>query len=363
MTQRFALALMTLAAVSAGPSQAFGPKGHQTVGAIADQRLANRPVASKIHDLLDGLTLEEAAVLPDEIKSWDSKPPSDPRAFHLKDHPVIEADLVKFWKAHSDKAARDYHRNFHFADVPVGGNSKYADGTTGRSEFDLVHLINVCIKVLQTGEEQLAITPRVAVILLAHYVGDIAQPLHVGSQYFDSDGRPSNPDKDKGKLELGDVGGNNLMLILRSESERGRSHSSVNLHSYWDDETVDTAYQIVLGEIASGRSAPSGSITDAMIKRRLALKEPAGWKLPADVTIDKYAEKWADDVLPLANEAHARLDFKNVVAHGKSVRGFAEEKDPQPDGKSYADWSGMVVRNGLHKAGWRLADILEKAIP
>ena len=364
MTRRFAVALLTLAALSAGPAHAFGPKGHKTVGAVADQRLANRPVATKIHDLLDGLTLEEAAVLPDEIKSWDSKPPSDPHAFHLKDHPLIEADLVKFWEKHNKKSGADYHRNFHFTDVPVGGNSKYGDGTTGRGDFDLIHMTNACLKVLQSGKEdkELAITPRVAVILLAHYVGDIHQPLHVGSQYFDKDGKTMNPDKDKG-MAFGDVGGNNLTLILKSESERGQAHTSVNLHSYWDDDTVDTAYQIVLEEIAKGRSAPAGTITEATIKKHLAMNEPAAWKMKPTLSLDKYAETWADEILPVAGEAHARLEFKNVIPHGKSVNGFAHEKDPQPDGVAYGDWSGLVVRKSLHRAGWRLADLLEKAIP
>ena len=51
---------------------AYGPRGHQLVGAIADRRLArNRAVARKVRTLLDGITLERAATLPDEIKSWD----------------------------------------------------------------------------------------------------------------------------------------------------------------------------------------------------------------------------------------------------------------------------------------------------
>src|SRR5262249_7689148 len=51
---------------------AYGPRGHQLVGAIADKRLAqNKAVAKKVRQLLDGLTLEQVATFPDEIKSWD----------------------------------------------------------------------------------------------------------------------------------------------------------------------------------------------------------------------------------------------------------------------------------------------------
>ena len=37
---------------------AYGPLGHQIVGAIADERLANTPTAAKADALLDGLGLE-----------------------------------------------------------------------------------------------------------------------------------------------------------------------------------------------------------------------------------------------------------------------------------------------------------------
>ena len=36
-------------------AQAYGPLGHEIVGAIADERLAGTPMAAKIAVLLDGL--------------------------------------------------------------------------------------------------------------------------------------------------------------------------------------------------------------------------------------------------------------------------------------------------------------------
>jgi hypothetical protein len=58
---------------SSATVEAYGPLGHEIVGAIADERLANRPTAGKVNALLDGLTLEKAAVIADEIKGWDKK--------------------------------------------------------------------------------------------------------------------------------------------------------------------------------------------------------------------------------------------------------------------------------------------------
>ena len=57
-------------------------------------------------------------------------------------------------------------------------NERYADGKVGRSQWDIVHMINFCRRVL-TGEEPeqnpRAITKPVAVILLAHFLGDLEQ--------------------------------------------------------------------------------------------------------------------------------------------------------------------------------------------
>src|SRR2546423_14582977 len=78
---------------------AYGPLGHQIVGAIADERLANTPAAAKISALLDGMTLEKAAVIADEIKGWDKKGVDDPKSFHFSAHWEIDRQLRAFWRA------------------------------------------------------------------------------------------------------------------------------------------------------------------------------------------------------------------------------------------------------------------------
>ena len=62
---------------------AYAPLGHQIVGAIADERLANTPTAAKVYALLDGLRLEKAALIADEIKGWDKKGVDDPTIVSL----------------------------------------------------------------------------------------------------------------------------------------------------------------------------------------------------------------------------------------------------------------------------------------
>src|SRR5881396_68435 len=78
---------------------AYGPLGHEIVGAVADERLANTPTAAKVDALLDGLRLEKAALLADEIKGWDKKGVDDPRSFHYSGHRNIDTQLRDFWRA------------------------------------------------------------------------------------------------------------------------------------------------------------------------------------------------------------------------------------------------------------------------
>ena len=68
---------------------AYGPLGHEIVGAIADERLANTPTAAKVRALLDGLTLEKAAVLADAINGWG------PRSLIRKQD--LDAEVLQRW--------------------------------------------------------------------------------------------------------------------------------------------------------------------------------------------------------------------------------------------------------------------------
>ena len=100
---------------------AYAPLGHEIVGAIADERLANTPTARKVYLLLDGLTLEKAAVIADEIKGWDSKGVDEPRSFHYSAHRNIDRQLRDFWRAnqptHDPNSPAPSHHWFHYTDL------------------------------------------------------------------------------------------------------------------------------------------------------------------------------------------------------------------------------------------------------
>src|SRR5580765_1389495 len=265
--------LGTLLAFSlfAGSALGYGPRGHQLVGAIADRRVAkNATTKAKVRELLFGLTLERAATLSDEIKTWDF----NPNGFSLpKKYKELEDQLRAFVKANPNPKKGQQnppgvpsHHEFHYTDVPVVGNEQYSPRTIGRSEFDIVHMIPFCIRVLKGQEPEnndRKITKSVALVLLAHYFGDIHQPLHVGAEYFDSNGQPFEPTPQN--VGFADQGGNKLTLFTFVSGQR---KSAGKFHGYWDSQTVENAF---------------GTQADAKVAQRLGSREPDDWELSGDV--------------------------------------------------------------------------------
>jgi hypothetical protein len=361
-----ALVLLALRASTLG----YGPFGHEIVGAIADERLANSPAAAKVRALLDGLTLEKASVIAYEIKGWDKNGVDDPRSFHFSAHWKVDRQLRDFWRAnqptHDMNSASPSHHWFHYTDVPVVPPQAYHEGTAGRSKWDIVHMIPYCVQVLQgrvSEQNERKITKTVAVLLLSHYVADIHQPLHVGAEYFSQQGQVTDPDKDKSAL--GDEGGNTFTLALSDDPPRRRGIHSKKFHGFWDYDTVNALFPQMPGALPKSELQAQIEPLKKQLVHEMATHEPKNWRMPSNAAIDNYAEMWADEILPIAREAHARLEFRNVKPLLQEDRvvatGDAVEK-PTADHTLYRTWATNIVRDELHKAGWRLADLLEKVL-
>jgi hypothetical protein len=349
---------------------AYGPLGHEIVGAIADERLANTSTAAKVRALLDGLTLEKAAVIADEIKGWDKNGVDDPRSFHFSSHWKIDRQLRDFWRAnqptHEMNSAAPSHHWFHYTDVPVVPPQAYHEGAAGRSKWDVVHMIPYCVQVLHgrvPEQNERKITKTVAILLLAHYVADIHQPLHVGVEYFDQQGQITDPDKNKSAL--GDEGGNTFTLELSDEPPRRRGMHKKKFHGFWDYDAVNALFPQATGPLRQSELQTQIEPLKKELVHEMATHEPKNWRMPSSVAIDNYAEMWADEILPIAREAHARLEFRNVKPLLDTDRiiamGEAVEK-PTAGQAFYRTWAINVVRDELHKAGWRLADLLQKTL-
>ena len=347
MKTRLTAVLLTLL-LSASAAHAYGWRGHKMVGAVADARLAKKSpaTAAQVSQLLDGMTLMEAATLPDDIKSWDAcnknRKPSNNGP--VKGSKRVNKELRAFLAANLCSRNPSHH-HFHYTDVPVTGGEDYDDGTVGRSKFDVVQMIPFCIRVLKGDvpeQNDRAITKTVAVILLAHYLGDIHQPLHVGAEFFDAAGRPFHPTASNHGFE--DQGGNKLTLYTFFD---GALKSAGKFHGYWDTQTVENAF---------------GSQADAATAKKLAAATPSGWQLSG--ATETWAEQMANRMLPVAREAHTRLQYRKVVTKPgeRDIVGGRAEEVKKPGQEFYAVWALGVVKREIHRGGWRLAAILEDAL-
>jgi hypothetical protein len=249
--------------------------------------------------------------------------------------------------------------------VPIVRPEKYEDGAAGRSKWDVVHMIAYCVDVLRgriPEQNDRKITKSIAVILLAHFVGDIHQPLHVGAEYFDKAGNVTDPEKNK--EALADEGGNTF-IFESTESPANQGGNKRKFHVFWDLDTV-AALLPSLPETTSKeeRRAVVDSAEQALV-HDMATHQPANWKMPSGLDPNRYAYNWADEILPIAREAHERLVFKHVAPMMEENRvvaaGDVEAKPGSAPG-DYQKWATGIVRVELHKAGWRLADLLEKSL-
>ena len=126
---------------------------------------------------------------------------------------------------------------------------------------------------------------------------------------------------------------------------------------------METAFGLLSVDISKTRKG-TASIQIDDVARRLAAIEPAGWKPPQALPVEKWSEQWADEIMPLARDAHDRLSFEQIKIDPihKVAKGLAVERPPSAPGDDYATWSGKQVRDQLHKAGWRLAELLERIV-
>ena len=289
---------------------------------------------------------------------------------YFSSHPKIAEQLRAFWKAnpptYDEKSPIPSHHWFHYTDVPLTDpQEKYADGKVGRSQWDIVHMMRYCLAVLRGEEPEKnarGITKPIAIILLAHYVGDIHQPLHVAAEYFDAQGRRANPDK-PGEI-FPDEGGNTLHLQLSSAPPSGAS-AHPKLHSFWDSDGVFANLPQLPPEMPKEERRAKMDAAAEALATRLAKEEPKHWQLPAEVKLPDYPEAWANEILPLAHAAHERLRFEHVqpkLDHETMVADGDAVERAMPDGVPYRKWVGQMVLKEIHLAGWRLADLLRQAL-
>ena len=327
------------AALFATTASPWGADGHHTVGALADRLVAGSRAQARVKALLGDLTLEQAAVWADCAKGVD---PLKNFAYTatgkyaecaVYETPEGEAEMIDYVRRNDTNCPRvpgdeSCHRQYHYTDEAIQ-RPRYRFGDVGTRRFDVVAAISACIHVLK-GEPAPAPfdikDPREALLLLAHYVGDIEQPLHVGAVYLDAAGHVVDPAVGTFDPATGTQGGN-LVATIRVAT----NHRSETLHATWDD--IPEALQ-------------SGHIDAAWLARARAVPATRG-------PIDGWSAQWAGATLTQARHAVGSLQYGPALDGHWTV----------PLTGRYDDAMAPVKKRQLTAGGARLVQVLKAVWP
>jgi hypothetical protein len=311
-----------LSVLASAPSAlAWGEEGHRTIGAMADLLIEGTAAARHVHQLLGEETLSDASVWADAVKGQRDQ----------------TEEMLQF------KAANPNHSVSHYTDIPFE-ESKYRDDSVGATKVDVVHAIPACILILQGKPEAQSVfkdvPPRVALRLLAHFIEDIHQPLHVGAGYLDQT-KFVDPNGYRGHYG-DDQGGNRLVLPGENRAQ---------LHYYWDTTVVRA--DMAEAHVQTPRQ---------FAKYLLARKPSPHWQTPGPLL--DWDRVWANESLALSAKVHAVVvtnedDSQTDNRTGKP-RPQWHIKDLSP---AYIAWSDKAAEEQLIKAGCRLAATLETLWP
>ena len=336
------LPLFLLLTLAASAARAWGPAGHQAVGAIADRLIQGTPAAKKVKALL-GSNLQTASVWADCARSVQTVGGKwvyvmDPKQVYpecapfekteasknqMVDYVRRNASLCDAVPVHS-KACR--HKAYHFVDLPIQ-HPHYKVSAPGTAPTDLVQTLNALLAKLTKGKPAAVFNfqgDAEALRLLTHFVGDVHQPLHVGSIYLDDAGKPLDPATDAEAKAHDNSGGNTLPF-------EGR-----NLHKSWDG-IPDSIYKPLV--------AGQGQTEAAQVQATPG--DMAGWPTA-----------WADETATEAAKAFQDLTFGAHVKDGNPRGWPTTAAEP-----AYRQAQQQLQRAQIIKAGARLAKILTNLWP
>jgi S1/P1 Nuclease len=346
------------------PVRAWGYQGHEVVGAVAD-RLLKPNASNQVRAILNGppepadpnapvklapkleLKLQQAGPWADCVKSvvrhdnGKFRYEVDPNNLEYEipcvvfSSPEERARMEDYARRNWDTctyppegAQRGCHNTFHFDDVAIQSDS-FDHHHLGTNNHDLVTAIGAAIAVL-SGKPIPPPFPfgirdkREALLLLVHLIGDLHQPLHVGSVYLDAEGRLVDPDRANWIDPATDTTGGNAI-----------QDQNLNLHAEWDAIPYD------IGESAT---------------RELTMEAQA--TPPTTGPMDGWPVAWATESLHVAQLAFRDLKFQpnTTSANYKWTVVF-------DDHVTYLRLMDEIKRKQLAKGGAHLAEILNALWP
>ena len=323
--------VVLLSTLSPPTARAWGPDGHHTVAAIADQLLKGTSAATQVRAILGGVGLEDAAVWADCAKGVNTTTFVYDNAGKFPEcapfeNPLGEAAMIDFVKRNATNCnpkptEETCHKQYHYADIAIQ-HDHYDLSFVGARNDDVSAAITAAIAVLQNKNAPSPFSikdQREALLLLTHYVGDIHQPLHVGAIYLDPKGKPVNPDKGQFDPTTETKGGNFISV------------KASNLHATWD---------------AIPASLKDTKVNAAWVKAAKAVASTTG-------PISSWSTGWASDTQKEAQKAFANLAF------GPQKLGKWSTKLPS----SYSKSMSAIKKTQLTKGGARLAQLLSAIWP
>jgi hypothetical protein len=328
---------------------AWGYQGHEVVGSIADN-LLGASAKKQVADILKIARpeLRTAGPWADCVKSVVRHNDGSFEYVVNPDHLDYEVPCTPFKSAQERERMQDYvkrnwstcdyrpdgpdkpasgcHNTYHFDDVAIQ-RTGFDRSFQGTNDHDLVAVIGAAIAMLSDKPVPPPFSikdKKEALLLLAHFVGDLHQPLHVGSIYLDTNGRMVDPDATHTiDPDTSTIGGNAIV------------DQNLNLHHEWDDIPTDIGEAATRELLSAARSVP-----------------------PSQGRIEDWPANWASDTILVARDAFAGLSFQRT--------------DPPPKVKwtvAFDDhtvylWSmDIIKRRQLAKGGARLAEILNAIWP
>lgn len=335
---------------------ASGDEGHKTVGAMADRLLKGTNAGARVQALLQpGESLQSLSVWADCAKGTFCGPQT--------------SEMVAF------TIQNPAHSAYHYTNTPVQ-NKAYVAGGVGTTDHDIVQTLKQAIAVLQGNDTEATnphrFSPRQALLMIAHLVGDIHQPLHVGAAYINSENQfvtPTSKQQVDGVTIFDLQGGNNLLIedkatwTARDVENYKRDAAAAKvagtdtdkpkrvgkpLHLYWDVTVVENVMRNV-----GARSV--AELTDKM----LAAPAPVSANAGDPVT---WPEQWANEGL-----VHAKVAYADIVATERikvtSRRGIEFSSWYTTLPANYIASSTDITQKQLQVAGYRLAALLQKIWP
>ena len=329
----------------------FSSPSHEAIADVAQDRLSPTARAALGRILQDSGDLSPRALA--AVATWLD----DIRARG------VHGTIAPGWSPEDVQEADDFNQNhprnseWHFVNLPLGA-AGYPTGPLPAGNplrafvgpDDIVHAVTQAIQILEAPSATDGFSKRQAVRVIVHLVGDIHQPMHVTTGYYDTTKasfktKPVRIDEPTQAVKggvLGDRGGNGLSFSKSSE-----------LHALWDHCLPNLAVKLACS--ASNASGIAAGLRPLVTPSAIAAASTSG-------DYHTWAAVWTTDSLQQARAAKAYTvtlanGIKHADAHTHEASVLATITSPTQANYTTAARTA-AIREQLTEAAVRLADLL-----